>query len=414
MKNQTILMDTQMNQDKSTMNATEFTLLSKVTEAIAANRFPAIDQDQPLPIFYYNELLFLRRNATKTVNKHLKDWYIKQGLLSDSVTDTELIKRLQDWVGINEKNEVSVISEKLATLAFFLLKMYGVENVRLGDILSATQLQEIFMQWKTNTILEGNTYKNQTNQTHIYQLAQPETSVMSHFLEKRKHSDQLYADFINDRPLSISNKQPILLVCYHFALFENRTKTSKVNEAVRTFLHEQNPHFINSSTSELVRKLREWTLSADTYDLIIKREKEVANLLLKNYGMKETFITIDEARKIFLQWENNNAQKGYFYKEFRESECRFVGGSITEEMEGEKETKGKIEAFLNENHIDPAKQVTNELQNYFENGIDSTQKEQINQRIATFLTTKGIPCDISDLRLLVEKVSEWILLEDTT
>ena len=85
-----------MNQDKSTMNATEFTLLSKVTEAIAANRFPAIDQDQPLPIFYYNELLFLRRNATKTVNKHLKDWYIKQGLLSDSVTDTELIKRLQD------------------------------------------------------------------------------------------------------------------------------------------------------------------------------------------------------------------------------------------------------------------------------------------------------------------------------
>lgn len=413
MKNQTILMDTQMNQDKATMNATEFTLLSKVTEAIAANCFPAIDQDQPLPIFYYNELLFLRRNATKTVNKHLKDWYIKQGLLSDSVTDTELIKRLQDWIGINEKNEVSVISEKLATLAFFLLKTYGVENVRLGDILSATQLQAIFMQWKTNTILEGNTYKNQTNQTHIYQLAQPETSVMSHFLEKRKHSDQLYADFINDRPLSISNKQPILLVCYHFALFENRTKTSKVNEAVRTFLHEQNAHFINSSTSELVRKLREWTLSADTYDLIIKREKEVANLLLKNYGMKETFITIDEARKIFLQWENNNAQKGYFYKEFRESERRFVG-VITEEIEGEKETKGKIEAFLNENHIDPAKQVTNELQNHFENGIDFTQKEQINQRIATFLTTEGIPCDISDLRLLVEKVSEWTLLEDPT
>lgn len=413
MKNQTVTGNTQIDQKETTSNATELTLISKITESVAANRFPIIDSLQPLPNFYYSECLFLRKNATKMVNKHLKDWYIRQGLLSDSVTDMELIKRLQDWVGINEKNEVTKVSERLETLIFFLLKMYGVENVRLGDIFSVTQLQAIFMQWKTNTILQGYIYTNPSNQTHIYKLAQPETSVMSHFMKKRKQSDQIYADFINDQPVSIPKNQPIILITYHFALFENRDKTSLVNDKVWAFLLEQNANFVTYSTSEIVRKLREWTLAADTYDLIIKREKLAAKVLLRYYGIKKRECSVDEARKIFLQWENNNAQNGYTYKEFRESERRFVG-EVTEEIEGEQETKEKIEAFLNENHVDFSVQVTNESQDLIQNRIDPTQKEQINQRIVTFLGTKGISCDVSDLRLLVEKVSHWALLEDAT
>ena len=52
---------------------------------------------------------------------------------------------------------------------------------------------------------------------------------------------------------------------------------------------------------------------------------------------------------------------------------------------------------------------------FFENGIDPTQKEQINQRIAHSFNDKGFLAISLIFRiLLVEKVSEWTLLEDPT
>ena len=70
---------------------------------------------------------------------------------------------------------------------------------------------------------------------------------------------------------------------------------------------------------------------------------------------EELLLPLMDAGKIFLQWETIMAQERIFLQRNSEKvNVVLLGiGDPLKEIEGEKETKGKIEAFLNENHIDP-------------------------------------------------------------
>ncbi|MGM9903449.1 MAG: QWxxN domain [Enterococcus sp.] len=378
------------------------TIVMDVTE----NVVPATRYSEPLPIFYYHLLLFQKRNETSAVNKKLQEFFTKEGIAIKKNSSSDLEKAILQWLEKESTKGDSDISERKQFLAYFLLKAYGVKDLRLGEFLSSTKVQAIFNQWKANTLLEGYTYQEITYTTIHHQLSQAEAPSMIHLKEQKKESQQIYADFIHDRTPTISKDQPNQTIYYHRTLFEKRMATLAVNEAVRKFLLEQKVSFKDPSASELVREMQKWLFEGTNYGTILAREKQIAQILQKAYGLEEKEVTVKEARYLLLQWENNNAQVGYTYKDTSTFEAIEISA-----VEANEEEKERIEAFIRENKENRFTEVTNESKEEPLSEWTKEQKEELLKKIVAFLGEKSIEVDVSKPNELVVKTARWATKE---
>ncbi|MGM9902391.1 MAG: QWxxN domain [Enterococcus sp.] len=401
-RNETLTENSEMKVVPDTITDPDLELVHKAIEEIVNDVSPLTIPQESLPIFYYHFPLFQKRSETAAVNKKLNEFFTNEGIEIKDSSIHELEKGLLQWVEKEDKDK----TEREQFLTYFILKAYGVEDIRLGEFLSSVKIQAIFKQWKVNTVLAGRTYKEITRETIHHQLSKAENPLMIHFKEQKKESDQIFADFIHDRPAKIPKNHPVNTIYYNLDLFENREATPKVNTAVRTFLLGKKVSFSDQSTSELVRKLREWILEEPKYPTIIEREKEVAVLLQKEYGLEERTMTTNEARLFLLQWENNNAQVGYTYQKTNAFDVVQVS-----EVETAKEQKQKLETFINENNASLSKEVSSEIRKESQPKLNEEQKEIVRKRVVSFLISKGVDCEKDDPNTLVKKASHWMLLK---
>ncbi|MDA9461852.1 hypothetical protein B835_1779 [Enterococcus mundtii 3F] len=392
----------------------EYEQVIQITEAISRNKKPT-GVLSPLPNFYYDELLSQRRNQTVQVNTNLKEFFADQNLLSPQATDLELIEVVQRWAGMNWKNEESLYSARAQYLAYRILEGYGVENVRLGDFLSDIKLQSIYNQWKTNTLLIDYHFKEINEKTEQYQLSPVENDAVIRFQNQKKINNQIYADFKHQRPETVSMDTKILAIYYHKNSFNMRKKTGEVNAIVEEFLYQQRIYLSKSTPENLVYWMQKWILNGKLYDEIVQRELTAANLLLKAYGLTEKTLTVNMARAILLQWEENNAQIGYTYKKTKKKILGIDINKIKKDQEKERkeQMKQKTELFLRENNIDPP--IKNLQESKESSQMQPTNDHMmVRQRVATFLFEQEVACNASNPNAFAETVSHWILLEGAT
>lgn len=105
---------------------------------------------------------------------------------------------------------------------------------------------------------------------------------------------------------------------------------------------------MNKPTPEkLIYWLQKWIFNGKLYDEILQRELTAANLLLKAYGLTEKNLTVNMARAILLQWEENNAQIGYTYKKAKKKILGIDINKIKKDQEKERKEQmnQKIELF---------------------------------------------------------------------
>lgn len=386
----------------------------QIIEAISKNKKPT-GILSPLPNFYYDELLSQRRNQTAQVNTYLKEFFVDQNLLPTQATDLELIKVVQRWAGMNWKNEESLSSARAQYLAYRILTGYGIENVRLGDFLSDIKLQSIYNQWKTNTLLIDYQFKEINEKTEQYRLSPVEDDAVIRLQNQKKINNQIYADFKHQRPETVSKGTKILAIYYHKNSFNRRSKTVEVNAIVEEFLYKHRIYLNKPTPEKLIYWLQKWIFNGKLYDEILQRELTAANLLLKAYGLTEKHLTVNMARAILLQWEENNAQIGYTYKKAKKKILGIDINKIKKDQEKERKEQmnQKIELFLRENNIDPP------LKNLHE-PVESSRMPSMNdqvmarQRVAEFLSEQDVACNASDPNVFAETVSNWILLEGAT
>lgn len=392
----------------------EYEQVIQITEAISKNKKPP-GALSPLPNFHYDVLLSQRRNQTAQVNTHLKEFFVDQSLLGSQATDLELIEVVQRWAGMNWKNEDSLYSARAQYLAYRILEGYGIEDVRLGDFLSDIRLQSIYKQWKTNTLLIDYLFLEINQQTKQYHLSPVETATVNQFQNQKKINNQIYADFIHQRPRSVSKDTKIPAIYYHKNTFNLRTKTVEVNDIVQKFLYKQRIYLNKPTPAGLVSGMQKWILNGKLYDEILQRERTAATLLLQAYGMTEKNLMVNQARAILLQWEDNNAQTGYTYKKIKKKILGIDINNIKKDQEKERkeQVKQKTELFLRENNIDTS--INNLQQPEKSPDMHSTNEDDmVRQRVATFLSEQGVACHASNQNVLAETVSHWILLEGAT
>ncbi|MGM9903516.1 MAG: QWxxN domain, partial [Enterococcus sp.] len=350
---------------------------------------------EALPIFYYDYELFQKRSKTNDVNKMLKEFLIKEGIEIKELSESELAEGIRKWIEKADPNEAFDKSGRRQYLAYLLLNTYGVENVRLGEFMPFDKMNAIFMQWKINALLEGYLYEEITKETIHHYIGKTEHYLVTYFKQQKKSSKQIYDDFIHDRPATVSKENPLPLIYVHYNLFKNREETSTANRAVRRFLTGKGVSFINRSKSELVRKLKEWIFKGETYTEIVAREKEIAKLIRKAYGLIDKDIAINKARNVLIQWVNNNAQLGYTYKE-------------NDNFEEEPQLSQRIKTFIRDNG-----------ENIFQNRtIDTMEKEKPKldntQRLIAFLIENGVKTEDTTPEKLGKTVADWGLLKGAT
>ncbi|MGM9904001.1 MAG: QWxxN domain [Enterococcus sp.] len=397
----------QANVNQTSTSDSELEQVNKIVGSIITSAIPPTRFQEPLPIFYYDYELFQKRNKTSSVNKKMKDFFLNEGVEIHNISVNELVGAYQKWVRKEKFDQTA----KEQFWMYFILKAYGIENLRLGEFISPTRLQRIFMQWKVNTLLEDYVYKEVTEGTLPYKLSQLETSLITQYQNQKKESDQIYVDFINDRPPTIDKSQPIIAVYYNELLFKERDKTSAVNEAVRKLLIKQDVTFRNLSASELVRGMQGWILEGKTYATISEREKKVAKLLQKEYGIIVKEVTEEEARQLLLQWENNNAQAGYTYKEISIAEIDKVQAGGNKKNH---EINQKIRTFLSKNADDPIKQVASEPKKTPLTKLSKKQKSQLRKSVIDFLIERGVELKGDSPNELIQTITHWVLLEKET
>lgn len=388
----------------------EYDTIIQLTGAIAQNIKPTGGLSL-LPIFYYEKWLYQNKNQTAHVNEMLKTFFVDQKLVNLSATDLELIEVVQRWAGRNWKNEESLHSERAQYLAYRILKGYGSENARLGDFLSDVKLQSIYKQWKTNTLLRGYAYKKITAQTKQYDLSPTETPTIISLQSEYKIMEQIYADFIHERPASVAKTKALMPIYYHSYLFEMRNKTLELMEIVEKFLNENQVYLNQPTPAQLVSRMQQWILDGKRYEEIVQREKKAATMLLIAYGMSEKMLSVSESRAILLQWENNHAQFGYTFKQLKKKSLSIDISKIKQAQESARDDvlKQKIDLFLRENDLDLA-MSTPPGEEPYTRSIDE-KEENVRQRVATFLSGKGVSCHIMNANLFAEEVSQWVILE---
>lgn len=410
--NETITENDPINNLFVPVSASDYGKVLQITEAISQDIQP-FDQSEILPVFHFDEQLFHQKNKTTDVNRKLKSFFIGTGVVSQIDTDLELIKVVQNWAGRNWKNDQTIQSERAQYLAYLIHKGYGIENSRLGDFLSDIQLQAIYKQWKTNTLLVGYRYKEKSRQTNQYDLSPAETVSMLQVKKHLKENNQIYEDFIHGRPDSIPKQTLIVPIYYHQQIFDMRENTHKANEVVGKFLYKEQMYLTTATPRQLVLLLQKWISEGLQYEEISKRQNIAANMILRAYGGEAISLTDTEARAIVLQWENNNAQMGYTYKKGQDDRLGIDIEQIkkNQEQKREEEVKQKIERFFSENDFKSMTQTDNQSKEVLHTTIDRTKLEEAKQRVAKFLTEKGVDCKTTDGNAFAKIVSNWVLLE---
>ncbi|OTP12627.1 hypothetical protein A5844_000860 [Enterococcus sp. 10A9_DIV0425] len=405
-RNEPLTENSKMGGVPDTIKAPELEFVHEIVEDIVNNVTPATRYSEPLPIFYYHFLLFQKRNETSAVNKKMQEFFTKEGIAIKESSSNELEKAMRQWLEKRSTTSGSDKSERKQFLVYFLLKAYGVEDLRLGEFLSSIKVQAILNQWKANTLLEGYAYQEINYTTIHHQLSKAEDPSVSRLKEQKKESHQIYADFIHDRTPTISKDQPIQMTYYHRALFEKREQTPTVNEAVRKLLIKQDVTFRNLSASELVRGMQSWILEGTTYETILEREKQVTQLLQKAYGLVVKEGTVKETRYLLLQWENNNAQVGYTYKDPNTFEAIEINA-----IEANEEEKERIETFTRENKALSPTGATSLVME--EKLPDWTVEQQVNirKKIVAFLEAKNLKVDADKSNELMTKTAQWVTKE---
>lgn len=387
----------------------EVALVNQIAKDLEQNRVPQDGYHQELPIVFFEKTLYLKRDETGNVNQQLTEFFHREGTPIPVDGKDKLAVALQKW--LNEgKGEAANRLARENFIIYFILNAYKIEIFRLGDVLTTIQFEMIYKQWLMNTLLEGATYKKLTPQTVQYKLSSIQESLDEYFPEIKKINDQIFADYMNGHLATIPKNNPISPYIYHQSLFDNRDKTTAVNEALKAFLLEHNVSFDFFSARDLVQTVRDWSFQANNYEDFVKRQLTLAKTILENCGIAIIGLTIREARTILLQWENNNAQKDYTYKRIAENSHDHAVDSTIDIQQ----IKGKIERFfrINKfgNHTEPAnaqlkKQQPVSLQD---------SKTQIRQRLSDFLTKKGVVWNTSDPNELVIKVAKWAVIEGKT
>lgn len=386
-------------------NTSDLVVVGKIIEDIEQNRKPAERSEEPIPAFFYDKKLFERKDATDKAITQLKEFLVKQKIVSKTAHTGLVLKELEKWAEIKSLHDLSEESDKIQFLNFFIRYSYGLEDARAGDISSANQLQSTFMQLKINVGLIGYTFQQNT---YPIQLSPKETPDVMNVQAETEVSNQIFSDFIHDRPASISINQTITAVVYHRDLFNQREKTKIVNQGLVSFAYKQGTRLKNPSASHLIRWMQKWILRGKNYAEIVNREELAAKELLKAYGSKMKISSPNDSRAIIQQWENNNAQMGYTYKK---DEINVIGQATDKEKKAEQFEKQRVLSFLRENGIIPMTGSTYVLEEDQKPFLFNEREEVIDQRIVAFLKKKGIVCDTSNSERLAETVSNWVLIE---
>ncbi|MBO0461727.1 QWxxN domain [Enterococcus sp. DIV1298c] len=390
--------------NKKASDSSKLAVARKIAEDIEQNRVPAERYQEPLPNFFYDLSLYRNKHKTEDVINKLKVFLVKQKVLDRTASDMEVITALENWAGIRHKNDISQDSSKNQFAAYLIRRYYGLKNVRLGDALTTAQLQATFMQLKANVHLENYTYEDKSKPI---QFSEKETPVGSYYRTETMVCNQIFADFLNDVAATVPKNQTITSIIYNRDLFNDREKTEKVNQEMTKFAQTQDSTLKDPTPSELVRWMRKWLFKTQKYEEIVSREALAAKELLTAFGSNMTILGTNDARAVILQWENNNAQVGYNYKD---TTIDAISPDTLKDKSDRTEEQ-KVLSFLKENRIVPTNETTSVVEEGTKPSIFSEREEVIDKRIVAFLKTKGIVCDPTKPQAFVDKVSNWTMLE---
>ncbi|PQF22577.1 QWxxN domain [Enterococcus mundtii] len=379
-------------------------IVKGIVEDIEHNRTPTSRYQEPLPYFFYDKFLFRSKSETKNVIKKLKIFLIKQKAVSKNANDLEVVKAFESWAKIRRMSDISQDSSKVQFAAYLIRRNYGLKNVRIGDALTTEQLQAIFMQLKVNVHLVNYTYQEKSKPI---QMSPAEKPVEAYYRKETNVCNQIFSDFINDVPATVPKNQTNTAVIYNRDLFDNREKTEAVNKQLIDFAQKQGFILKNPTASELVRWMRMWLFRLGKYEEIVSREELVAKELLRAYGSKMTLAGTNDSRAVILQWENNNAQMGYRYAK---NNIDAIAPDARKDKSDQTEEE-QVQSFLQENHIIPKNETLHGVEQPADQSRRSEPVEVIDQRICQFLKTKGVVCNLSNPQVLVDTVSNWLLLE---
>ncbi len=93
-----ILMDEQSDRPTSLTDDFERKQVDQMNETIITKQLLPTRFPEPLPIFFYNNKLFQRKNETSNVNKKLKEFFMKEQCANDTTPDVELLDIAQKWI----------------------------------------------------------------------------------------------------------------------------------------------------------------------------------------------------------------------------------------------------------------------------------------------------------------------------
>lgn len=379
-------------------------IVKGIVEDIEHNRTPTSRYQEPLPYFFYDKSLFRSKSETKNVIKKLKIFLIKQKAVSKNADDLEVVKAFESWAKIRRMSDISQDSSKVQFAAYLIRRNYGLKNVRIGDPLTTEQLQAVFMQLKVNVHLVNYTYQEKSKPI---QMSPAEKPIEAYYRKETNVCNQIFSDFINDVPATVPKNQTITAVIYNRDLFNNREKTEAVNKQLIDFAEKQGFILKNPTASELVRWMRMWIFRLGKYEEIVSREELAAKELLRAYGSKMTLAGTNDSRAVILQWENNNAQMGYRYAK---NNIDAIALDARKDKSDQTEEE-QVQSFLQENHIKPKNETLHGVEPSADQSRRSEPVEVIDQRICQFLKTKGVVCNLSNPQVLVDTVSNWLLLE---
>lgn len=372
-----------------------------IKEILENNEMPAGILFQDLPIFYYEYDLFINRDKTDKVKELLLEFLKKNKVeIQGDATSKKIMAGLKKFVESGGSSNPLAQESREQFITYFLMKAYGVENIRLGDPYLLTKTSAVQQQLKVNLLLKGCTYKENSEQTEDIRLSSPETPYTIRLQEQKKVSGKIFHDFIHDQAMTVSNVDPIKPYYYDYPILLQREKTLVVNKAVRIFLISKSLSLGNVSNSELVRKLQGWLLNGENYEEIVQRQEEVAELLLEHYGIDERPLTVQDARVCILQWEDNNAQLNYLIDEKPERE--------------HKDKKEGIDTFLQENNLQKKAEDAQSVEATRHVEDTPIQKEETKRRVADFLVEQGRSWNMSDPSAFAHAVTHWVLLEGAT
>ncbi|WP_066025006.1 QWxxN domain [Enterococcus mundtii] len=138
-------------------------------------------------------------------------------------------------------------------------------------------------------------------------------------LEIQKTVNKVMKRYINIEPSLPITTKFLTPFWFHLVLFQKRHNVGVAMETIRKSLCELSDDvcFSNSvSTKELFHALYNWGTSKDPSDqeLVLERRRQIAQIILEAYGVKDEQISDIQAIKIFLQARNNHAFMNYKFQ----------------------------------------------------------------------------------------------------